>query len=67
MFWLQFCVGWARLRLLVPLRVSVTPHQQVGKVSGFKDYFDGDQIEFLDRMIREELDPIFGYRSDAYR
>ena len=38
-----------------------------GKVSGFKDYFDGDQIKFLDRMIREELDPIFGYRSDAYR
>ena len=32
-----------------------------GKVGGFHDYFDRDQIEFLNRTVSEELSPFFGY------
>ncbi len=33
MFWLQFCAGWARLQLRLPLRVSATPYQQDGSLA----------------------------------
>ena len=31
------------------------------KVGGYKDYFDEAQIAELDRLVRERLDPSFGY------
>jgi len=32
-----------------------------GKVGGYHDYFEVDQIAEIDRMISQELDPVFGY------
>jgi len=32
-----------------------------GKVGGYVDYLESPEIEFLNRKIREELDPIFAY------
>ena len=31
------------------------------KVGGYRDYFDDQQVAAIDRMVREELDPVFGY------
>ncbi len=36
-----------------------------GKVGGFRDYFEDEQIEFINRVVREELSPIFGYSLDT--
>jgi hypothetical protein len=33
-----------------------------GKVGGYRDYLDEKEIAFLSKKIREELDPVFGYR-----
>jgi len=32
-----------------------------GKVGGYVDYLESPEIEFLNRKIREELDPVFAY------
>lgn len=31
------------------------------KVGGYRDYFDDQQVAVIDRMVGEELDPVFGY------
>ena len=31
------------------------------KVGGYRDYFDDQQVAVIDRMVREGLDPVFGY------
>jgi hypothetical protein len=31
------------------------------KVGGYRDYFDDEQVAVIDRMVRERLDPVFGY------
>ncbi len=33
------------------------------KVGGYRDYFDERQIETIDRLVEERLDPQFNYRS----
>jgi len=35
------------------------------KVGGYRDYFDDSQVETLDRMVLEGLDPLFGYGDAA--
>ena len=32
-----------------------------GKVGGYRDYFDGDQLAVIEKQIRNNLDPGFGY------
>jgi len=34
-----------------------------GKVGGYRDYFDDEQVELIDKLVEEELDPVFGYRA----
>jgi hypothetical protein len=36
-----------------------------GKVGGFGDYFNDDQIKALNRVVGEKLSPYFGYGSNA--
>jgi alcohol sulfotransferase len=36
-----------------------------GKVGGYRDYFDDDQIAEIDAMVSDELDPIYGYGPSA--
>jgi len=31
------------------------------KVGGYRDYFDDEQVAIIDRMVKEKLDPVFGY------
>jgi hypothetical protein len=31
------------------------------KVGGYRDYFDDTQVESVDRMVQQKLDPLFGY------
>jgi hypothetical protein len=33
------------------------------KVGGYRDYFDDAQAAIIDRMVEEDLDPVFGYRT----
>ena len=33
------------------------------KVGGYRDYFNDDQVAVIDRMVEEDLDPVFGYRT----
>jgi hypothetical protein len=35
------------------------------KVGGYRDYFENDQIERIDRLVREKLSPVFGYGDAA--
>jgi alcohol sulfotransferase len=37
------------------------------KVGGYRDYFDDDQVEEIDRYIRASLDPIFRYEIPEMR
>ena len=32
------------------------------KVGGYRDYFDDRQVETIDRLVAERLDPVFGYQ-----
>jgi len=34
-----------------------------GKVGGYRDYFDDEQVARIDKLVEEGLDPIFGYRA----
>jgi len=34
-----------------------------GKVGGYRDYFDAQQNEVLDEMVRSQLNPSYGYNS----
>ena len=34
-----------------------------GKVGGYRDYFDDEQVAVVDRLIEERLDPMFGYTT----
>jgi len=34
-----------------------------GKVGGYRDYFDDQQVELIDKLVEEELDPVFGYQA----
>ena len=34
------------------------------KVGGYRDYFEEDQIELIDAMVDDQLDPVFGYGSN---
>jgi hypothetical protein len=34
-----------------------------GKVGGYRDYFDDEQVALIDKLVEEELDPVFGYRA----
>ena len=36
-----------------------------GKVGGYTDYFDAQQVAAMDSLVREGLDPVFGYGQDA--
>ena len=33
-----------------------------GKVGGWRDYVTEDEAEALDRLVRERLSPVFGYK-----
>ncbi len=35
------------------------------KVGGYRDYFEDDQVAAIDRMVVQDLDPVFGY-SEAH-
>lgn len=35
-----------------------------GKVGGYRDYFTPDQIERVDAMVKDRLDPVFGYETE---
>ena len=35
-----------------------------GKVGGFRDYFEPEQVEKMERMVRERLWPGFGYSGE---
>jgi alcohol sulfotransferase len=32
-----------------------------GKVGGYRDYFDDGEIAQIDRLVAEQLSPVFGY------
>ena len=34
-----------------------------GKVGGYRDYFDDEQVALLDKLVDEGLDPVFGYQA----
>lgn len=34
-----------------------------GKVGGYRDYFDDDQVRQINEYVRAQLDPVFGYQS----
>jgi len=36
-----------------------------GKVGGYRDYFDDEQVAVVDRLVEEGLDPVFGYSAAA--
>ncbi len=36
-----------------------------GKVGGYTDYFDAQQVAAMDSLVREGLDPVFGYSQGA--
>jgi hypothetical protein len=36
-----------------------------GKVGGYRDYFNADQLATIDRFVAERLDPALGYRSSG--
>jgi Sulfotransferase domain len=36
-----------------------------GKVGGYRDYFDDDEIALIDRLVAEQLSPVFGYASES--
>jgi hypothetical protein len=33
------------------------------KVGGYRDYFDDQQVEVIDKLVEEGLDPVFGYQA----
>jgi len=33
------------------------------KVGGYRDYFEDAQVAEIDRMVEQELDPVFGYAA----
>ncbi len=33
------------------------------KVGGYRDYFEDDQIELIDALVKERLSPAFGYEG----
>jgi hypothetical protein len=35
-----------------------------GKVGGYRDYFTPDQLERVDAMVKDRLDPVFGYETE---
>jgi len=37
-----------------------------GKVGGYHDYFNDEQLALIDAMIEEQLDPVFGYCSGGH-
>jgi alcohol sulfotransferase len=34
-----------------------------GKVGGYRDYFDDEQLAVVDKLVEEGLDPVFGYAA----
>jgi hypothetical protein len=34
-----------------------------GKVGGYRDYFDDEQVAIIDKLVAEELDSMFGYQA----
>ncbi|MFQ5643974.1 MAG: sulfotransferase domain-containing protein [Thiogranum sp.] len=36
-----------------------------GKVGGYRDYFDDEQVTVVDKLVEEGLDPVFGYSTAA--
>jgi hypothetical protein len=38
-----------------------------GKVGGYRDYFDDGEIAQIDRLIEEQLSPVFGYAAPSAR
>jgi len=36
-----------------------------GKVGGYRDYFDDEQVAVVDKLVEEGLDPVFGYSAAA--
>jgi Sulfotransferase domain len=36
-----------------------------GKVGGYRDYFDEREIAEIDRLVAEQLSPVFGYASEG--
>ncbi|GMQ89649.1 MAG: sulfotransferase domain-containing protein [Gammaproteobacteria bacterium] len=36
-----------------------------GKVGGYRDYFDDEQVAVVDKLVEEGLDPVFGYTAAA--
>ncbi len=35
------------------------------KVGGYRDYFDDEQVARIDALLRERLDPLFGYGTES--
>lgn len=33
-----------------------------GKIGGYRDYFSDDQNVYLDGLVRDRLNPVYGYR-----
>jgi hypothetical protein len=54
---------WASGSRLAPRDKSKPESYKVrrAKVGGYRDYFDDEQLAVLDGMVREKLDPRFGY------
>ena len=38
-----------------------------GKVGGYRDYFDDGEIAQIDRLVEEQLSPVFGYAGQPPR
>jgi hypothetical protein len=36
-----------------------------GKVGGYRDYFDDDEIAEIDRLVEKQLSPVFGYAAPS--
>jgi alcohol sulfotransferase len=36
-----------------------------GKVGGYRDHFDDGEIAEIDRLIAEQLSPVFGYDTEG--
>ncbi len=62
-------VFWRAGRRLLPGDKSNPDSFKVrrGKVGGFRDYFDDDQVEQIVSYIDANLDPVFGYNSGGVR
>ena len=43
--------------------IALVRRELLEKVGGYRDYFDDEQVAFLDKLVDEGLDPVFGYQA----